>query len=70
MMENAAEIEDLRERDLRLYGKPDGPTFDQLVQENLQRGFRIEEVYERIISGAQTTNREVNKLFGAKGPSS
>jgi hypothetical protein len=38
MMENPDEIEDLRERDLRLYGNPDGPTFDQLVQEGYQRG--------------------------------
>ena len=60
----------LRERDLRLYRNPDGPTFDRLVQDNLQRGFRIDEVYERIIGGAQTTNREVNKLFEANKPSS
>jgi len=38
MMENPDEIEDLRERDLRLYGNPDGPTFDQLAQEGYQRG--------------------------------
>jgi hypothetical protein len=68
-MENPAEIEDLRERDRRLYGNPDGPTFDQLVQESHQRGLRPDEVYERIISGSQTTNREVNKLFDRKGPS-
>jgi hypothetical protein len=70
MMETAAEIEDLRRRDLRLYGNRDGPTFDQLVQENLNRGLRTNEVYERIINGAQTTNREVNKLFEAKQPPS
>jgi hypothetical protein len=35
MIENSAEIQDLRERDRRLYGNPDGPTFDQLVQESL-----------------------------------
>ena len=69
MMKNPAEIEDLGERDRRLYGNPDGPTFDQLVQEGHQCGFRQDEVYERIISGSQTTNREVNKLFGRKSPS-
>lgn len=69
MMENPAEVEDLRERDRRLYGNPDGPTFDQLVQEGYQRGLRQDEVYERIISGSQATNREVNKLFDRKGPS-
>jgi hypothetical protein len=70
MMETSAEIEDLRERDRLLYGNPDGPTFDQLVQSNLKRGLRTDEVYERIINGAQTTNREVNQLFEAKGPPS
>jgi hypothetical protein len=69
MMEAVAEVEDLRERDFRLYGNRDGPTFDQLVQENLKRGIRIDEVYERIINGAQTANPEVNKLFKAKDPS-
>jgi hypothetical protein len=63
MMENPLEIEDLRERDRRLYGNPDGPTFDQLVQESLQRGHQQDEAYERIISGSQTTNREVKQTL-------
>ena len=69
MMENPAEVEDLGERDRRLYGNPDGPTFDQLVRENDRLGLRQDEVYERIIRGSQTTNREVNKLFDRKVPS-
>ncbi len=68
MMESAAEIEDLRERDRRLYGNPDGPTFDQLLEENRRGGFQDAEAYERIISGAQLTNREVNLRFDKKGP--
>jgi hypothetical protein len=67
-MESAAEIEDLRERDRRLYGNPDGPTFNQLVQGSSQGGFQPDQIYERIIEGAQITNREVNKLFDVKGP--
>ena len=63
MMENRIEVEDLRERDRRVYGNPDGPTFDQLVQEWNKRGLQRDEVYERIISGSQTTNRDVNNLF-------
>ena len=69
MMENPAEIEDLRERDRRLYRNPDGPTFDQLVQERLQGEIRQDEVYERIISGSQATNRDVDEIFDPKGPS-
>jgi|SRR5580700_9617252 hypothetical protein len=68
MMADPAEIDDLGERDRRLYGNPDGPTFDQLVQESLQRGLRRDEVYERIISGSQSTDREVNKLFDREAP--
>ena len=69
MMENRDEIEDLRERDRRLYGNPDGPTFDQLVQEGRRRGLREDEVYEGIIGGSQATNREVNEFFDRKSPS-
>jgi hypothetical protein len=68
MMQNPVEIEDLRERDRRRYGNPDGPTFNQLIQENYQLGLQQDEVYARIISGSQATNREVNKLFDPKGP--
>jgi hypothetical protein len=68
MMENYFESEDLRERDRRLYGNPEGPTFDQLVQQSLQHGLQQDEAYQRIISGSQTTNREVNKLFDPKRP--
>lgn len=67
MMENPIEIEDLRERDRRLYGNPDGPTFDQLVEDNHRRGLEGDEVYEQII-GSQTTNREVNKHLEEKRP--
>jgi hypothetical protein len=68
MMENPIEVEDLRERDRRLYGNPEGPTFDQLVQDGQTRGLEQDEVYDRIISGSQTTNRKVNKLLDLKGP--
>jgi hypothetical protein len=51
LMDNPLEIEDLRERDRRLYGNPDGPTFDQLLEESGQRGLPDDEAYECIISG-------------------
>jgi hypothetical protein len=68
MMENEAEIEDLRERDRRVYGHPDGPTFDELVAENRRSGLQGDDVYERIIKGAFTTNRSIDSLFRGKGP--
>src|SRR5260370_29179666 len=52
MMENPIEVEDLRERDRRLYGNPDGPTFDQLVKEGHELGLQRDEIYEGIISGS------------------
>jgi hypothetical protein len=39
MMESAVETDDLQARDLRLYGNPDGPTFEQLVQDNPELRF-------------------------------
>ena len=64
MMEDATEVEVLRDRDRLKYGNPDGPTFDQLVEEFQQSGIQQDEVYERIIYGAQATNRAVNLRFG------
>ena len=63
MMENSAEVEDLKERDRRIYGNPDGPTFEQLVRELRREWGEGDEVFERIIAGAQTTSREANRRF-------
>jgi hypothetical protein len=68
MMESSAEIKDLEERDRRLYGSPDGPSFDQLVREGRERGLPADEAYERIIKGARSTNPEVNKRLELKEP--
>lgn len=66
-MESPAEVEDLRERDQRRYGNPDGPTFDQLVKEGHAAGLQDDEAYERIIQGAQTTNRGWTSFSNRKG---
>jgi hypothetical protein len=66
MMENSSEIEQLRARDLRIYGNPDGPTFEQLVDALRQNGWSGDEVYERIIQGAQTTNPDVDEQLRPK----
>jgi hypothetical protein len=67
-MENKAEVEDLRERDRRLYGNPDGPTFEQLVQQNRKSGMPLAQSYESIIEGAQITNRSMNRRFDVRRP--
>jgi hypothetical protein len=60
MMENAEDVQALRERDLRFYGNADGPSFDQLLAEFREGGLSDQDTYEKLIKGAQTTNREVD----------
>ncbi len=55
MMSNASEVELLRQRDLDKYGNPDGPTFEQLVAQQRQKGREGDAVYEAIIQSAQRT---------------
>ena len=68
MMENPVEVEQLRRRDLQVYGNPDGPTFEQFVAENVRRGLEGDQIYERIIGGAQTIDEDVNRQLRAKPP--
>ena len=68
MMKNQLEIQYLSERDHRLWGHDDGPTFDQLVVKYRQSGLQGDEIYERIIQAAQTTNETVNERFPERGP--
>ena len=69
MMENKAEVEALRRRDLTIYGNPDGPTFAQLIAAGSDAGLSRDEILRRIIAGAQTTNEIVNRrLFPKRRP--
>lgn len=63
MMEDAAEVEQLRARDKALYGNPDGPTFANLVKAHRRSGATLRDAYERILRGAQHTNSEVDDQF-------
>lgn len=56
MMEDSVEVELLRERDRRKYGDPDGPTFEQLVKEERDRGAVGESPYRAIIDSACRTD--------------
>jgi hypothetical protein len=38
MMASASEVEDLRRHDQEKYGNPDGPTFEQLVEQGKKKG--------------------------------
>jgi hypothetical protein len=68
MMDNPSEVGQLRARDVRIYGNPDGPTFDQLVDAHRLSGCSVDEAFERTIKGAQTTNTAVNEQLRPKDP--
>lgn len=63
LMEDPQEVELLRSRDLKLYGNPDGPSFDDLVKKARDLGFRGDKIYDAIISDSYTTNAEVDKQY-------
>jgi hypothetical protein len=67
MMRNPAEVEMLRQRDMQVYGNPDGPTFDQLVQKAMGKGHTGDAVYEYIIGSSNRTNAEVNARYQQQG---
>lgn len=64
MMQNPDEVEALRRRDIKEYGNPDGPTFEQLMQEAKDEGLSGDAIYEYIIEKSIKTNPDVNKRFG------
>jgi len=66
VMKRRAEVTLLRARDRLMYGNPDGPTFNQLVQAGRNAGVSAEETFLRIIDGAQTTSGFVDWAFGPK----
>ncbi len=65
-MRNKQEVADLRARDRETYGNPDGPTFDQLVVQNREKGLLGDAVYEDIVGSADRTNAAYNERFGVK----
>ena len=67
MMKDPAEVELLRARDREKYGGPDGPSFDQLVAHEKEKGLAGDAVYEAIVASAQRTDGAVNEVFGLKG---
>ncbi|MFR9750491.1 hypothetical protein ACL02S_05585 [Nocardia sp. 004] len=57
-------VRELRKRDYKLYGNPDGPAFDDLVEKYRNRGLSDDEVFETIIGSSNRTNAEVNQQLG------
>ncbi|WNG31838.1 hypothetical protein F0U62_32815 [Cystobacter fuscus] len=67
MMENKADVDALRARDMKEYGNPDGPTFDDLVNKAKAKGHEGDAVYEYILGSSNRTNAEVNAKFAQGG---
>jgi hypothetical protein len=66
MMASPSEVEDLRKRDQEKYGQPDGPTFEQLVENGRKTSAAGDAVYEGIIASSQRTDGTFNRAFGIK----
>ncbi len=67
MMSNADEVEGLRKRDMEVYGNPDGPTFQQLMDKSKKKGLTGDAVYEDIVGSSTRTNADFNAKNGVKG---
>lgn len=63
LMENPKEVQLLQKRVLELYGNPDGPTFEFLLERAVNLGLSGDKIYGAIIDHSCTTNDEVDKRF-------
>jgi hypothetical protein len=64
LMADKSEVELLRQRDIKIYRSPNGPTFRFLFNRLSDEGLSENEVYEAIIKGSYRTNAGVNKSLG------
>ena len=63
-MQSKVEIEQLRARDVVIYGSPNGPTFAFLKKRLKAEGLTENEIFEAIIQGSYRTNAGVDKKLG------
>jgi hypothetical protein len=63
MMAEQSEVELVRQRDIKKYGNPNGPTFSSLVEKFREKGYEGDALYEAIIEGASRTDENINRLF-------
>lgn len=64
MMADPREVELLRARDTSQYGKPDGPTFEFLVQRLMNAGLKGDAVYDAIVDGSHRTDPRMGGDWG------
>ncbi len=63
LMRDKDEVNDLRERDMKKYGNPDGPTFPYLIEKNCRKGLSGDSIFEEIVKSSSRTSAEFNKRF-------
>lgn len=62
MMQNPVEVKGLQARDMAKYGNPNGPTFDYLLNKNMnEKGMTKEEAFQSIIDSSSRTDRRFNE---------
>jgi ABC-type multidrug transport system fused ATPase/permease subunit len=64
LMGNKFEVDALRARDMKKYGNPDGPTFEQLIAKAMKKGKTRQEALDDLIGSSQRTSAEYNAKFG------
>jgi hypothetical protein len=64
MMVDSREVGLLRARDMAIYGHPDGPTFEFLVEQARNAGLAEPAIYQAIINGSYRTNAGINRRLG------
>lgn len=65
LMPDTADVQLLEARDLALYGRPDGPTFQHLFESLHAAALPADEIYRMIIESAGRTNSEFDRRFGS-----
>lgn len=70
MMQDKRAVADLQARDVKKYGNPDGPTFEQLVEKARKAGKQGDAPYDEIVGSSQRTDKATNERFGLQGKDS
>ncbi|MCA9558067.1 MAG: hypothetical protein KC583_05810, partial [Myxococcales bacterium] len=70
MMQDKRAVADLQARDVKKYGNPDGPTFEQLVEKARKGGKQGDGPYDEIVGSSQRTDKATNERFGLQGKDS
>ena len=69
LTEQELNVRNLQARDLLVYGRPNGPTFEEMIAIANSKGYHGDAAYEYIISGSARSNAAFNEAVTARGNS-